>query len=307
MGMRSFTGVAGLLAVSGVASASFLLVPESTTDQVMLLNANTGRVIDANFLDIATQATAAGVSSTPIEALEVNGEFWVSDQVADRIWRFGQDGSFLGDIGAGGDFNNIRGMELVGSTLYVAQGSDSDNYPEGIITVDTTTNMVTGSFIGVDPADASYWDVKSYNGELLVTNSDSGNDAIERYDTNGNLLGFFAQSDGLSDFDFMQQMNVRGSNGNLLGGGFSLPAGVYEFAPDGTPLGIVAGDGFGPRAAWELANGAVMWTNGTWIRTDNRIIAEGSSFRFISPVNAPAPGVASVLGLAGVMGLRRRR
>ncbi len=70
------------------AQAQYLLVPESTNDQVLLLNAFDGSVVNSSFLDIATPAAAAGVCSTPIEALQVGNEIWVSDQVADRIWRF---------------------------------------------------------------------------------------------------------------------------------------------------------------------------------------------------------------------------
>lgn len=284
---RRYMGV--LLSVAGLAfvwpvQAQNLFVGESGDDRVLLISAEDGSVLDANFLDIATQAVAAGVSSTPIETLEVGDELWVSDQVADRIWRFERSGNYLGDIGVD-ILNNVRGMEIVGDTVYVAQGSASAVLGEGIVRIDVPTQTVTDVFIGGDPGDVSYFDVKFYNGELLVTNVQSGNEAIERFDLAGNFLGFFAQSDGVNSFDFLQQLNVRATNSNILAGGFSPPSGVYEFMPDGTSLGIVAGLDFGPRAAYELGNGEVLWTNGSFLRSDANIILDDGAFRFISPTS----------------------
>ena len=267
------------------AHAQNLLVGDSVNDRFLLLSAQDGSVLDANFLDIATQATAAGVTSLPTEALEVGDELWVSDQLADRLWRFDRSGNFLGDIGSDGDLNNVRGMEVVGDTVYVAQGSASDNFPEGIARIDVPTLTVTDVFLGRDTDDVNYFDVKFYNGELLVANTDTGNDGIERYDLAGNFLGFFAQSDGVVSFDFLQQLNVRVSNDNLLVGGTFTPSGVFELRGDGTSLGIVAGLDFGPRGAYELGNGEILWTNADFLRTDSTVILSGSSFRYISPTS----------------------
>ncbi len=294
------------LAIMPAAAAQYLLIPESSTDQVYAFDATDGTLLNSSFIDIATQAAAAGVSSTPIEVLEVGNELWISDQVADRIWRYDTGGTFIGDIGVG-DLNNIRGMEYVGDTVYVAQGSASGTLGEGIVTIDVPSLAVTGVFNGRPDADTSYWDVFFYNNELLVSNSDTGNDGIERYALDGTFLGFFASSDGVSDFDFIQQLAERSSNGNLLGGGFTPPSGVYEFQSDGTPLGTVAGVGFGPRGVHELDNGDVLWTNGTWTRTDSDIKFEGASFRFITESSVPAPGSAALLALAMTAAARRRR
>lgn len=300
--MRYVSIVAGF-ALAGAAHAGLLTV-DSSNDRVLLLNQFDGSVIDGNFIDLA--AATGGVAATPLQAMEVGSEIWVSDQLADRIFRFDRDTrSFLGDIGGGNELNNIRGMEQVGNTVYVAMGSDSDAFNEGIITIDASTAMITGQFNGRDGADTSYYDVLSYNGELLVTNIDSGNDGIERYDTAGNFLGFFAQSDGETGFDFPQQMSVN-SAGNILVGGFSPPSGVWEVLSDGTIGSIVAGLDAGTRAGWELGNGEILWTNGNFLRTDATIILEGSSFRFISDTTIPAPSAAAPLALLGLAARRRR-
>lgn len=298
-----------LMTIVFVASlpADQLLIPESNSDVVYLASGEDGSVLNSNFLDIGSQLGDFGLtSSTPVEALEVGQEIWVSDQVADRIWRFGRSGSFLGQFGS--DFlNNIRGMEVVGNNLYVAQGSDSATVNEGITVIDIATQSFVSSF-GRAGEDISYQDVAFVNGELLVTNSDTGNDGIERFDLDGNFLGFFAQSDGVDGLDFGQQINVRGSNGNILVGGFSPPSGVYEFMADGTALGITAGLDFGPRAGFELGNGSVLWTNGNFLRTDDNIIVEGVSFRYISRTSViPEPTAGLAVALAMMIAVGRRR
>ncbi|MHC5114671.1 MAG: NHL repeat-containing protein [Planctomycetota bacterium] len=297
------------VALAPTVSASFLMVPDSSGDRVVLLDASDGSVIDPLFIDIGPAAKAAGVSSTPIEALQVGEEIWISDQIADRIWRFSAEGALLGDIGAG-QVDNIRGMEVVGDTVYVAQAATSA-FDEGILTIDVPTLTITGSFAEFSSGLINYWDVRLYNGELLVTNSVSGGDAIERYAPDGTFLGFFAQSDGTTSFDFLQQVTARGSNGNLLGGGFSTPSGAYEFLPNGTSLGIVAATDFGPRGVAELADGSVLWTNGTWIRTDEGVILDGGSYRFITVFDPPCPadldgsgdvGFGDILAIIGAWG-----
>ncbi len=195
-------------------------------------------------------------------------------------------------------------MEIVGDTVYVANAGTGGTSAPGIVTIDVPTLTITGSFAGLPADDISYWDVQLYNGELLVSNSDTGNDGIERYAFDGTFLGFFAQSDGVASFDMIEQLAVR-SNNNVLGAGFTPPSGVYEFTPDGTSLGIVAGLDFGPRGVAELGNGSILWTNGSFLQTDSDLILDGLSFRYISQTTIPAP--ASILVLGGLLVRRRRR
>jgi MYXO-CTERM domain-containing protein len=305
--MRTMASVVAAGALVGAAHADFILVNNSQDNRVMLLNAFDGSIVNSNFLDIGAAASAAGVSSsTGIEVLEVNNEFWVSDQLADRIWRFDHSGGFIGSIGDD-QFNNIRGMERVGNTVYAALGSDSSSYTRGFVTIDATTGMVTGNFNGRDGADTSYWDILDTGSELLVTNSDTGNDGIERYSYGGTYLGNLVSSDGAAGVDFPQQMTFRGSNGNILVGGFSPPSGVYEYMMDGTEVGIVAALDLGPRAAIELGNGEILWSNGNFLATDSYVVEEGGSYRWFTLTSVPAPSALGLLGLGGLIGVRRRR
>ncbi|MBO6513093.1 MAG: hypothetical protein JJ974_03915 [Phycisphaerales bacterium] len=307
MKRTNIISTAALVALAaGTAHADFILSIDSNSDRVMILDAFDGSVINDNFLDIGAAASAIGVSSTPIEVVDTGSEFWVSDQVGDRIWRYSHSGALLGNFGGDGDLNNIRGMHRVGNTMYVAMGSNSDNFSEGIVSIDTTTRNINGVFLDRPGTDVSYFDIVSVGNELLVTNIDSGNDGIERYSLDGTYLGNLVTSDGVSSVDFPQQMYIR-DNGNILVGGFSPPSGVHEFAADGTALGIVAGLDFGPRGAIDLGNGEILWGNGTWLRTDDRIILEGVSTRFFTRTTIPSPSALALLGLGGLVSTRRRR
>lgn len=290
-----------------------LLIVDSSQDRVVLLDSFDGSVLNANWIDIAAAAAADNYtgSTTPIEAIVVGSEIWVSDQLADRIWRFDTTTqSYLGSIGAGtGDLNNIRGMHKFGDTVYVSMGSDSDNFGRGIITIDAMSGAVTGQFNGREPTDTSYFDVNFYNGNLLVSNIDGGNDGLEIYSIDGSYLGNFVSSDGVTGIDFPQQIN-RTEDGNLLVGGFSPDSGVYMYDMFGNDMGVVAGAGFGTRAGYELGNGEIIWTNGSFIASDTRTILDDGSFRFITKVQGsfvPTPSSVALLGLGGLIAGRRRR
>ena len=63
--------------------------------------------------------TGDGIFQTPINAIQVNQEIWVSDQVADAIFRFDLQGNYLSivnDNDGDGDtdnLDNIRGIEFI--------------------------------------------------------------------------------------------------------------------------------------------------------------------------------------------------
>lgn len=291
-----------------------IMIVDSGNDRVVLADAYDGHVLDANWIDIAAAAAASGYTGllTPIEAIEVGDEIWVSDQVADRIWRFNTSNrSYAGSIGAGtGELNNIRGMHRFGNTVYVAMGADSDIFGEGIITINATTGMITGSFNGRDVDDTSYFDINFYNGNLLISNSESGNDGLEMYSLAGAYLGQFVSSDGVTGIRFPEQI-ARTVDGDLLVGGFSGNSGVYMYDMFGNELGIVAGADLGTRGVYELGNGRILYTNGSMFGTDadGEILGNGS-YRFVTEICGdfvPAPSSLALIGLGGLVATRRRR
>ncbi|NEP63526.1 MAG: hypothetical protein F6K31_42625, partial [Symploca sp. SIO2G7] len=252
---------------------SFLMIPDSVSDRILLFDPIDGALIDDNFIDGSVD-TGLGIFGTPINAIQVNQEIWVSDQVADALFRFDLQGTFLGVVGDGdgdGDtdgLDNIRGIEFINDLIYVANAGDGNNAPgdgEVVVVFDTQGNNL-GFFDTGDP-----YDIRAYNGELLINdiNSESdGGEDIDRYTIDGVnsvLIDTFHESDGETGIDFPQQITLRESAGTVLVGGFSVPGGLYEYDVTGAQVGFLGADeGFANRlrAAYELGNGKIIWSGG---------------------------------------------
>ena len=322
--LSAVAGVVWLAAVPAAKAADFLMIPDSNSDRILLFDPFDGSLVDDNFID------GAGLFSTPLNAIQVNEEIWVSDQFADSIFRFDLSGTLISTIDNGLD--NIRGMAFVGDTVYVSNASTGNGAPgdgEVVVTFDPQGNTL-GFFDTGDP-----YDILEYDGGLLINDINSealGGEDIDRYDLDGNLLGTFHESDGETGIDFPQQMTLR-ANGNLLVGGFGAPGGIYEYDADGNQVGFFDGDAGvafrGIRGVYELGNGNILWTGGdgvvstdlaTGIATDIFTVntpallpEEGyrPSARYIDelsipdPVDVPEPGL--VMGLLAVSALGSRR
>ena len=280
-----------------------LMVPDSTNDRVMLFSSFDGSLITDNFIDMTPQG-----ASTPINAVQVGQEIWVSDQVADSIFRYSLDGStHLGTITGGMD--NIRGFEVVGNTAYVSNSGTSNGAPgDGVVTIDVPSATINGFFATGDTGSGDPFDVLSYFGNLLI-NDISGED-IDIFSNGGAFQSVFHESDGVSGIDFPEQMTAT-MLGNVLVGGFSSPAGIYEYDSSGTLLNYYD-VGTAVRGVHELGNGNIMFTDGSGVHVldpNTGVITtsiDGVSARFIECV-VPAPSGAALLGLAGIAAIRRRR
>jgi hypothetical protein len=287
--------VAGV-AVSAASAQQYVIGVDSTANAAHLFNPFDGSIVQDNFLQWGDLGTGG---STAKEALQVGDQIWVSDQLRDVIYRFGLDGAHLGTIGNSG-LDNIRGMEVVGDQVWVTNAGSNQGAPgNSLVFIDIATTSIVGSAA----ANGSTWDIINYNGQLLVSDSTSEN--LEIYDLSGNFVSVFHDSDGLSGIDFPQQMFAK-ANGNVLAAGFSLPSGVYEYDSMGNSLGIVAGDGFGPRGVLQLGNGEIMWTNGAgfWVSGGNVF---GGSGQYLNFVTIPTPAGLALLAMGGAVATRRRR
>jgi hypothetical protein len=301
----ALTGIA-----AGIASAQHrtdpvcnLMVPDSTNDRVMLFNSFDGSLITDSFIDLVPQGAA-----TPINAVQVGQEIWVSDQIADSIFRYSLDGSaHLGTISGGMD--NIRGIEWVGNTVYVSNSGTNNGAPgQAVVTIDVNTHAVSGSFLVGDDQAGDPFDVLDYFGNLLINDID-GED-IDTFTTGGAFVSVFHESDGVSGIDFPEQM-TRTHMGHVLAAGFSSPAGIYEY--DHTGAQVNYWDvGSSLRGVHELGNGNIMFTDGDGVHVLDPATGQittsyaGVSARYIECV-VPTPGALSLLGLAGLAAARRRR
>jgi len=248
---RSLLSLAALCVASPIASAQFILAVDSTTDDVMLLSAVDGSLINPTYIDL----TLAG-ASTPIEAIVVGNEIWVSDQIADKLMRFSLDGTtYLGDVIGGMD--NIRGMELVDNEVWVSNSGTSGGAPNDAIVRFSTAGVNLGFFAANDP-----FDVVNFQGDVLIANI-LGED-IDRHDLAGTFLGAFHLSDGVTGIDFPEQISVR-ANGNVFAAGFSAPIGIYEYDSTGLQINYWA-VGNGNRGVVELQNGNILFSDGTGFR-----------------------------------------
>ncbi|MEL6351882.1 MAG: hypothetical protein AAFR58_08960 [Cyanobacteria bacterium J06627_28] len=259
---------------------SFLMIPDSVSDRILLFDSIDGSLIDDNFID-GSEDTGLGIFRTPLNAIQVNQEIWVSDQVADALFRFDLQGEYLGVVGdADGDgdtdgLDNIRGIEFINGQIYVANSGDGNDAPgdgEVVVVFDPSGNNL-GFFDTGDP-----YDIRAFNGELLISDvnrdSDGGED-IDRYSIDGinsTLLGTFHESDGEAGVDFAQQITLRESTSTVLVGGFSAPGGIYEYDVTGAQVGFFGADeGFANRlrAAYELGNGNIIWSGGDGVIVTN--------------------------------------
>ena len=73
-------------------SSNALLIPDSASDRIILVDAFDGALINDRFID--GSAEGLGIFQTPFNAIQVNREIWVSDQVADALFRFDLAGNF---------------------------------------------------------------------------------------------------------------------------------------------------------------------------------------------------------------------
>ncbi len=279
---------------ASAASAQYLMMPDSTNNRLVLFDPFDGSVVNSNYFALQ--------SGTPIHAMQVGNEIWVSEQVGDRVSRWDVvTGAHLGDISGGLD--NIRGMGLINNTVYVTNSGTGNGAPgNSVVMFDTNgNNLGFFSTVGLAP---SPFGILAHQGGMLVSSS-SANDDIHRFALDGTPLGTFHNS---GDLNFAEQMNYD-ANGNVLVAGFSSPAGTKVLDVNtGALLDSIAGSG--NRGVWQLGNGNIMWTNGSgahiWDGTSSTLIYAGGG-RYIDFVLIPTPGGLALLGVAGLLGARRRR
>jgi hypothetical protein len=298
-------GLVGLFALAPaatVAASEYLMISGSGFGSrgVMLFDPVDGTPVNPGVYFIEDFQTSGVLK----HAMQVGNEVWISAQLAGRILRHDFNGNYLGDITAAGPsgevIGNIRGMALIGNTVYVTNAAGTPG--PSLVTYDMNGNWQ--NTVNIAPTSSSPFAILHYNNELLVSNSSA--DDIQRYDTNGNHLGPFH----VGTIAFTQQLHER-SNGNVLAAGFSSPAGIYEYDSAGNQVDYIAASG--TRGIWELGNGNLLWTNGSGVHVYDIVtqthttVLSGFNAQYIDRLVLPAPGALALLGLAGLVGARRRR
>lgn len=247
---RSSTFLLAALAGAGAAHAQqFLVMPDSTNNRVVTFSAVDGSLINSNLFTIPS-------STTPIAAIDVNDEIWVSEQNGDKISRYDLAGTSLGLIGpshGGGVMDNLRGMALIGSTVYVTQSGTGGGAPGNAVILFDTAGTYLSQFTtsGLAPGPFA---VLAFQGDLLVSGS-SGNDDVHRFTSAGASVGTFHNTAAIS---FSHQL-APASDGNVWCASFTTGDVLKLDAANGAVL--LSFDASGARGVYELANGNVMWTS----------------------------------------------
>lgn len=289
------------LAAGPAAAQTFIMMPDSTNNRIALFSTLDGSVVNSNYFALA--------GGTPIHAMQVGSEIWVSEQIGDRVSRWSLTGTPLGQIGGGatGGLDNIRGMGQVGNTVYVTNAGTANTAPGAAVVMYDNTGASLGFF--ATPQASSPFGVLSHQGGLLVSSSNA-NDDIHRYTLAGAALGTFHNSTTLN---FVEQMDFA-ANGDVLAAGFSSNNVVRLDPNTGAVISTFAASG--ARGVFQLDNGNILWTSGTGafvfdvgLGTSSQVYTGGGRYLDTLTLSAvPEPGAAlALVGLAGAYFVRRRR
>jgi hypothetical protein len=290
-----------LVFTAATASAQFLMMPDSTNNRVVLFDPNNGALVNSSYFPLTP-------SSTPVHAMQVGNQIWISEQVGDRVGRYDLAGNFLGQIGGGttGGLDNIRGMEQVGNTIYVSNGGAGNGAPSANCVVMYDTTGASQGFFSTASLAPSPFAVLDHQGGLLVDSS-AGNDDIHRFSLTGTPLGTFHNTTSLN---FGEQM-VHATNGDVLVAGFSTNN-VVRLDPTTGAL-ISSFTASGARGVWQLGNGNIMWTSGTGVfvfdvNTGGNTQVYAGGGRYVDLLVVPEPGSAlALMGIAMTCSLRVRK
>lgn len=270
---------------------SFLMMPDSTNNRIVTFDPFNGSVINSSLFGLA--------AGTPIHAMQVGTEIWVSEQVGDRVSRWDAAGTSLGAVTGGLD--NIRGMGLINGTVYVTNAGTANGAPGAAVVMFDTSGANQGNF--ATPNAPSPFGILAHQGGMLVSSS-SANDDIHRYSLTGTSLGTFHNS----AIAFVEQMDYA-PNGDVLAAVFTT-GNISRFDPNsGALLSSFAASG--ARGVHQLGNGNIIWSNGSgvWIYdgvSSTQIYTGGGRYiDLYTPVPEPATLIAVGTGIA--WSLRRRR
>jgi len=298
--LRSFLTHCGLttivigLSTTGASAQNYLIMPDSTNNRTVLFDPFNGALINSNYFALTP-------SSTPIEAIQVGSEIWVSTQLGDRIERYTLGGAPISNIT--GAYDNVRGISLIGNTVYMCNDGTGNGAPgPSVHRFDMAGNPLGFS---LTPATTGPFDVLSYGNNMLIS-SDTANDDIHQYTLGGASVGTFHNTASLN---FAEQMDYDPA-GNILVAGFSSNNVATLNFNTGALISSFAASG--ARGVKQLGNGNIMWTSGTgaWVydvgTQQSTQVYQGGG-RFLSLVSVPAPGALAMLGVAGLLGTASRR
>jgi hypothetical protein len=262
-------------------AANYLLVAESGSNSVLLLDFLTGDLVNPNFIPPQSNLSVAKQARH-----SPRGTISISDQTEDVVFDYDTSGTlisvFAPNIGPhNGILDNIRGHNYrpENNNLVVcnAQGGNFNR----IVEFDTLGNYI-GIFIQSNSGGLlSPFDIYFRANDVLVTGSTSS--AAHRYDLNGNYLDNFAIY-----ISFPQQI-VEFPNGNVGIASFGTSGGLFIYDQNGILLNNFTSVS-GLRGVHYLGNGNIIVTNSSGVYELNgatgaieRTIVAGVNAQYVSP------------------------
>lgn len=250
---------------------------------VILLDPDTGAITDPSFIDLTplNQGTPKGI-------LQVGDEIWITDQLNDRIDRFDIDGNYLNTIGgqvAGGGLDNIKGLEVVESEVWVTNAGTNNGAPgDAIVRYDFNGSNL--GFFATSGSDSTF-DVIDAGGEVYLSYI-GAESKIERRDYTGAVLGNVVEEGVVN---FIQQIEVNSVNNSVYAAVFSGASGLYEFAiSDGSILNYWSQSSLRGVAALGDGNVLISGSGGFSIldpTTGNISLVAAGSSQFFGRISLP--------------------
>ena len=240
-GVGAVGGSGGEGGEGGAGTVAVLLIPDAAENSVGMYDPSDGHYLGDFIPPYA--GTEPYELLTPHSAVQgPDGLIYLSDQLADAIYRFAGDASFVDLFADASDgLDNVRGIDFRDDELFVSvsPGSVAPFVARFDLNGNRQADFVADSS---DPFDVHFLP----NGTMLLANIEAPSD-VRLYDVNGGSY------DALFAIDFPQQLQSL-SNGNHLAAGWVQ---AQEFGIDGTIIRTVAG--------LDAASGIWGLDSGNWL------------------------------------------
>lgn len=265
--------------IVGRGNGPFLLIPDSSSDRIVMVDAQTGDVVDPFFFPASTPNFG-----TPKIALQTrSATMLVSDQVTDGVWKYDTLGNSLGIFAPSGGVNttildNIRGMIFRpnGNLLVAVGGGGNVNTIQQF----DSAGVNLGAFINTNLS--SPFNLAYRSADMLV--SMSGGAKLNKYTFDGTYIGV-----GITGtYNFFQQIYVHSGDSFAVANLTGAEAGIVTFDSAGNQTSILSGvtTNYG---VYLLGNGNYLTTNpsglheinpttGTLVRTIMAMFGQYISF-----------------------------